>query len=94
MKIDVEGAEMRVLKGAKRILSNCKLVVCELHPKALKADGYTTEDVLSLLSQAGLRLSKVEGFRQDVEHALVPIEPDFPIERNSMILARRHNGNG
>lgn len=89
MKIDVEGAEMRVLNGATQSLLSSKLVFCELHPKALKADGSSTRDVLACLSSAGFSLFKVEGFRSDIEMTIVPIEPQTEIVRNSMILANR-----
>ena len=50
LKIDVEGYEAEVLKGAKRILSTKPKIVLELHnKKRLKKFGTSAEEVFSLL---------------------------------------------
>lgn len=49
IKIDVEGMELQVLKGMKRLLSEGVQIICELHPKVLLASGI--EEISSLLRQ-------------------------------------------
>ncbi len=52
IKIDVEGAELEVLKGATRLLSELRpVVLCELHDEGLRPG------VLSLLYSLGYRIS-------------------------------------
>lgn len=51
VKIDVEGAELKVLKGMRGSLSDCKLLCCEIHsPKVLQG---TVEDIVSFLNSCG-----------------------------------------
>jgi len=52
IKIDVEGAELNVLRGMGRILEkgNAK-IICEVHPSSLLSLGYSTTDILDLLKQ-------------------------------------------
>lgn len=56
MKLDVEGAEVQVLEGARGILADLRpRVLVELH--RFKRD--TTEDVLSIMSSHGYRCERV-----------------------------------
>ncbi|MDJ0703814.1 MAG: FkbM family methyltransferase [Leptolyngbyaceae cyanobacterium MO_188.B28] len=51
IKIDVEGYEMDVLRGAKRLLSDYSpLIFLEIHPDELRDNGQTVEQVLSFLT--------------------------------------------
>lgn len=47
VKIDVEGMELQVLRGMKRLLSKGVKVICEVHPKQLPSGGL--RDISSLL---------------------------------------------
>jgi len=47
VKIDVEGMELQVLRGMKRLLSKGVRVICEVHPKQLPSDGL--RDISSFL---------------------------------------------
>ncbi|MBA7646332.1 hypothetical protein ES703_54094 [subsurface metagenome] len=51
VKIDVEGMELQVLKGMEKILSEGTQIICELHPKALPANGMG--EISSLLRRHG-----------------------------------------
>ena len=53
VKIDVEGAELAVLRGAHNILASSAVIVCELHPYAWSAAGYTAADLRELLAKHG-----------------------------------------
>jgi len=55
MKIDVEGAELRVLRGLADTIDggNPSLIHCEVHPKALERFGDTAEEVYGFLEDHG-----------------------------------------
>lgn len=64
MKIDVEGYELAVLAGARRILTNDRpLLFLEVHPARLAALGSSAAAVGELLGEVGYRLELVEGGR-------------------------------
>jgi FkbM family methyltransferase len=54
IKIDVQGAEAAVLRGAKRLLQQCPLWVIELWPWGLRQAGETMESVVEPFAWAGL----------------------------------------
>lgn len=58
LKIDVEGAEQRVLRGIKKTLSHpkCRLVLVEVHPH----HGVDQSKVVSRLEQAGLTVTDID----------------------------------
>jgi FkbM family methyltransferase len=56
VKIDAEGAEIRILKGAKQVLSSNADLVCELHPYAWPEFGDTLAELKDLAAAAGRRV--------------------------------------
>ena len=70
MKIDVEGAELRVLQGARRCLHHCHAVSIEVHPRALHAQGSDSRQVYDLMEASGFKLT---------HEAQVPGSPNNPI---------------
>ena len=56
MKIDVEGAELRVLKGASNTLKRTRKILIELHEHILKQNNETPESVLEMLKKDGFRV--------------------------------------
>jgi len=89
VKIDVEGAELRVLKGATQTLRQARLVLCELHPAALRADNHSPQEVMGLLVDMGFDLWMVQEFRETSGQKLVEINPSTPILQNCMVIAKR-----
>jgi len=77
MKIDVEGAEVQVIKGALETISKCRpKIFLSLHPKHIKALGDNTEDILKIFSELDYRIETYDGrdnsnFR-DNEVLLIP----------------------
>jgi len=50
IKIDVEGAELEVLRGMRNILAIGKVkLICEIHPALLSSLGYSTKEIEDLL---------------------------------------------
>lgn len=53
LKIDAEGAEIQILRGARRALHGNTNIVCELHPYAWTAFGSTFEELERMVRDAG-----------------------------------------
>ena len=56
VKIDTEGAEIRILKGAVNLLSSDAEIICELHPYAWPEFGSTLAELKGLTVAAGRRI--------------------------------------
>lgn len=62
IKIDVEGAEQRVIEGLSSTLESeqCHTIYCEVHPDRLPEFGGSADQVEHLLEQAGYSLEVIE----------------------------------
>jgi FkbM family methyltransferase len=60
IKIDVEGAELTVLKGAAKILRGDAEILCEVHPSALEFMSGSADEVESLLNTEGRELERID----------------------------------
>lgn len=69
LKIDIEGAEYRVIKDCKDMLKNVKLLFLEYH--APQSEDQTLSEILEFLKSAG--------FRNYIKEAYVPINPFLEI---------------
>lgn len=56
VKIDAEGAEIRILKGATTLLASKAEILCELHPTAWPDFGNSLAELKALLFAAGRRI--------------------------------------
>jgi FkbM family methyltransferase len=53
IKVDVEGWEAHVLRGAARTLMHTKYVLIEINPQALRKGGSSPDEIFGLLQRAG-----------------------------------------
>lgn len=53
IKLDTEGAEINILKGAPQVLKSSATIVCELHPYAWEEFGTSFDELLRLIADAG-----------------------------------------
>ena len=61
IKIDVEGAEYRVLLGARELLfKNDVSILCEVHPKQMENCGGDIDAFYALLAELGYELTKLD----------------------------------
>jgi FkbM family methyltransferase len=64
VKIDAEGAEIRILQGARNVLASRAAILCELHPYAWRQFGNSLEELKDLATQCGRRIRYLD---QDLE---------------------------
>lgn len=56
IKLDTEGAEINILKGAREVLKSKATILCELHPYAWEEFGTSYSDLLSIIKQSGRKM--------------------------------------
>jgi len=56
VKIDTEGAEIRVLQGAQKVLAGKATILCELHPYAWPQFGNSLQELKVLAARYGRRI--------------------------------------
>jgi len=69
VKIDVEGAELNVLRGLERSLADCRLCYVEVHPDRIGKYGGTANDVREFLSDLEFDVESIYE-REDEEYFL------------------------
>lgn len=88
-KIDVEGAEFKVLSGMHRILEHDQpTLFIELHPDMLPLFGSCAEDVVQLLLNSGYSIYEVQHMRKFSDRAaLRKVEVGTRLTSNTMLYA-------
>jgi len=74
MLIDVEGFEIRVLRGARHVLARYPemLLIVEMHPNVWESAGTTTEQAISIIRELNLDIVALSGQRDPLgEHGPV-----------------------
>jgi len=59
LKIDTEGYELNILRGARQFLRHCEFVICEVSVKRRFFDSYTFEDLIQFMSESSFRVDSV-----------------------------------
>ena len=66
IKIDVEGAELLVLRGVQRILTQYEpMIFLSIHPSHLEMLGQSTSELMKLLCELGYEVRATDGIRVD-----------------------------
>ena len=63
VKLDTEGAEINILRGARQLLQSEAIIICELHPYAWEEFGTTFDELLLLIRDAGRTISYLDPSR-------------------------------
>jgi FkbM family methyltransferase len=77
VKIDTEGAEIRILKGAERLLASDAGILCEVHPYAWREFGNTYDELKQLAAAARRRiryLDQQNEIADEVKYGVVVLE--------------------
>lgn len=88
LKIDVEGFELPVLRGAGGLLETTRCVFCEMCAAHVQRHHYTTAELLGLLEQAGFKNYVLNGRRQ-----LQRVLPGFQSNELEQIVSLRDEDN-
>jgi len=64
VKIDAEGAEINVLRGASRAMHGKTRIVCELHPYAWESYGTSFDELVSIVRHAGRHMTWLDDSRE------------------------------
>ena len=60
IKIDTEGAEIQILRGAEAVLASDTEILCELHPYAWEGFGDSFADLQALLAKSGRQMRYID----------------------------------
>lgn len=77
VKIDTEGAEIRVLKGACNLLAGNAAIFCELHPYAWPQYGNSLDELKRLVAESGRRmryLDRTSDLGHDATYGIVELQ--------------------
>jgi FkbM family methyltransferase len=87
MKIDVEGAEPLVLRGADDVLARSPnvAIICEVNPRGLAAGGSSAEELVELLQGLDFHVHRID----EPSGELVEVPKDWGEIKYVNILARR-----
>jgi FkbM family methyltransferase len=89
IKIDVEGAETRVLAGMRHILQqSAPTLFIEVHPRRLQEFQSSVQEVLSILLEHSYQVFEITEMRSSgTDMVLRPVESAAEIEQNTMLYA-------
>ncbi len=73
VKLDTQGAELRVIRGGMQVLRQAQTLVAEVNPALLRAMGDTDEQLLTAFGELGF--DHGVAFLQDQTGALPPMRP-------------------
>jgi FkbM family methyltransferase len=76
VKIDAEGAEIRILMGATQLLKSKAKFIVELHPYTWNDFGNTYQQLLDVIEQSGRRMILIDGSqpKSDPEYSTVLLQ--------------------
>ena len=87
IKIDVEGAEYDVLRGAPKTLEARPLLFLEVHGNKLRQFGSTSKEVIAYLEERSFVVFKIQDHRNSTEPQLLRLSgTDDAFENNIMTL--------
>jgi FkbM family methyltransferase len=91
VKIDVEGAEVQVLRGMRTMLKrDAPSLVVEVHPERMAELETSSADLVMLLQSSGYKVAEITNARQQgTEATLRPLAPGEGLEHHTTVFAER-----
>lgn len=90
VKIDVEGAEFKVLQGMQDTLKRIKHLFLEVHPKLLIEYGNSVNDVLTLVQDYQFSVKCLSGYRDtSLQATTAPVNDPEDIIENCMLFCEK-----
>lgn len=87
IKIDVEGAEQKVINGMQKTLQLSPLtLLIEIHNNVLEQFGYSSNEILEILSKNGFSVHELSDFRNK-NYYTKQIKAAHVLEGNTLIVA-------
>jgi FkbM family methyltransferase len=84
LKLDVQGAELEVLKGGLRTLGQCELVQMEVALLKYNEGAPDLVEVVDFMGQHGFKLFEIAGFVRPSGRHLVQIDAIFALESSAL----------
>lgn len=60
VKLDTEGAEINILRGARELLKSAAIIICELHPYAWAEFDTSYDELLSIIKECGRNIKYLD----------------------------------
>lgn len=89
VKIDVEGAEVRVLSGMGDYINSIRTLFVEIHPDFLPRFKNTLEDLRTVLSSADFEVKLIDLHTVNPNPRCIKLEDITKITMNSMLICQR-----
>jgi len=77
IKIDVEGAELAVLKGSLSILRKTKNIIIEVHEHILKQNNENSNEILEILETSGFKITLFNEFWDEAHSPNQILKSDY-----------------
>lgn len=77
VKIDVEGAELAVLRGASNTLGKIKNIIIEVHEHILKENNENSEEIVKILKEHGFKITLLNEFWDKVNSPNQILKSDY-----------------
>jgi FkbM family methyltransferase len=89
LKVDVEGAELKVLRGSRELIQRSPEIVLlvELHPRELQSQGSSASEVVDFVTGLGLEVRQIE-LLPDGALRLARHVPGSPLTQNHFVAGR------
>lgn len=92
VKIDVEGAEVRALKGMGNILNSVETLFLEIHPTWLRRYSNSMDELADILHQQEFTIQVVMNRRDKNDPMLLPVDDLLKLNENVMLICEKQFG--
>jgi len=83
IKIDVEGAELEVLKGSSNVLAKTENIIIEVHEHILKQNNENSNEILEILKKNGFKITLLNDFWDENNSPNQIIKSDYILGQRS-----------